>query len=142
MIRSSFWPATLLKSDSNAYVFLWILANTSFEEPLRTAASEETLGSDCLRLSFWRVSLKTIQAYRNTSHFQTRVLFKFNPWALFWTQVSFMTEKQTLVVPGLLVAFAWNALQLPVFFVLWLCQPYPEYRVIWSNKLCYRLSNS
>ena len=31
-----------------------------FEGHLRTAASEVTLGSDSLRLSFWRVAFKTI----------------------------------------------------------------------------------
>ena len=38
-----------------------------------------------------------------------------------------------------------NALQLPVFLfflLLWLCQPYPEYRWIQSKKLFHRLSNS
>ena len=34
--------------------------NTYFEEYLHTAASEVTLGSDCLRLSFWTVAFKTI----------------------------------------------------------------------------------
>ena len=43
---------------SNEY---WqISKNTYFGEHLRTAASEETLGSDCLGLSFWRVAFKTI----------------------------------------------------------------------------------
>ena len=37
-----------------------ISKNTCFEEHLRTAASEETLGSDCFGLSFWRVTLKSI----------------------------------------------------------------------------------
>ena len=37
-----------------------ISKNTYFEEHLHTAASEETLGSDCLGLSFWRVAFKTI----------------------------------------------------------------------------------
>ena len=35
--------------------------NTCFEEHLHMAASEETLGSDCLGLSFWRVALMTIR---------------------------------------------------------------------------------
>ena len=34
--------------------------NTYFEEHLRMAASEVTLGSDCLRLSFWKVAFKAI----------------------------------------------------------------------------------
>ena len=34
--------------------------STYFEERLRTAASELTLGSDCLGLSFWAVAFKTI----------------------------------------------------------------------------------
>ena len=34
--------------------------NTIFEEHLRMAASEVTLGSDCLGLSFWTVAFKTI----------------------------------------------------------------------------------
>ena len=37
-----------------------ISKSTCFEEHLRTAASEETSGSDCLGLSFWRVALKAI----------------------------------------------------------------------------------
>ena len=57
-------PATLLKRDSNT-VFsseYWeISKNTYFEEHPRTTASEVTLGSDCLGLSFWRVAFKTIQ---------------------------------------------------------------------------------
>ena len=36
---------------------------TSFEEQLRTATSEETLGSDCLGLSLERVTLKTTLTY-------------------------------------------------------------------------------
>ena len=40
-----------------------ISKNTYFEEHLRTAASEETLGSDCLGLSFWRVAFKTTLTY-------------------------------------------------------------------------------
>ena len=34
--------------------------DTYIYEHLRTAASEVTLGSDCLGLSFWRVIFKTI----------------------------------------------------------------------------------
>ena len=37
-----------------------ISKNTYFEEYLRTATSEVTLGSDCLGLSFWTVAFKTI----------------------------------------------------------------------------------
>ena len=37
-----------------------ISKKTYFEEHLRTAASEVTLGGDCLGLSFWPVALKTI----------------------------------------------------------------------------------
>ena len=37
-----------------------ISKNTYFAEHLRTAVSEETLGSDCLGLSFWRITFKTI----------------------------------------------------------------------------------
>ena len=33
------------------------------EEHLRTAASEVTLGKDCLVLSFWKVAFKTILTY-------------------------------------------------------------------------------
>ena len=36
-----------------------ILKNTSFEEHLRTAASELTFWSDCLELCFW-IAFKTI----------------------------------------------------------------------------------
>ena len=36
-----------------------ISKNTYFEEHLRTAAPDVTLGSDCLGLSFWRVACKT-----------------------------------------------------------------------------------
>ena len=39
-----------------------ISENIYFEEHLLRAASEETLGSDCLGLSFWRVVFKTILA--------------------------------------------------------------------------------
>ena len=35
-----------------------ISKNTYFEEHLRTAASEVTLGSDCLGRSFWTVASK------------------------------------------------------------------------------------
>ena len=37
-----------------------ISKKTYFEEHLCTAASEETLGSDCLGLSYSRVAFKTI----------------------------------------------------------------------------------
>ena len=37
-----------------------ISKNTIFEEHLRLAASEVTLRSDCLGLSFWTVAFKTI----------------------------------------------------------------------------------
>ena len=37
-----------------------ISKNTYFEEHLRTAASEVSIGSDCLGLSFWTVAFKTI----------------------------------------------------------------------------------
>ena len=37
-----------------------ISKDTCFEEHLRTAASEVTLGSDCLELSFWIVAFETI----------------------------------------------------------------------------------
>ena len=40
---------------------LWeISKNTYFEEHLRTAALEVTLGRDCLGLFLWRVAFKTI----------------------------------------------------------------------------------
>ena len=58
-------PATLLKRDSNTDVFCEyceISMNTYFEEHLRTAASELTLGSDSLGVSFWTVAFKTILA--------------------------------------------------------------------------------
>ena len=70
-----------------------ISQKTCFEEHLRTPASEETLWSDWLGLSFWRVAFKNIQTkqyYKNTIRFQTRILFKFNPYALFQTQVSYI----------------------------------------------------
>ena len=37
-----------------------MFSNTCFEEHLRTAVSEETLGGNFLGPSFWRVALKTI----------------------------------------------------------------------------------
>ena len=40
-----------------------ISKNTYLEEHLRTAACELTLGSNCLRLSFWAVAFKTILTY-------------------------------------------------------------------------------
>ena len=72
-----------------------ISENTCFEEHLRTASYEVTLGSYCLGLSFWRVAFKTIltsEYYKYTSRFQTRFLFKFNPYALFWTQVFYVNH--------------------------------------------------
>ena len=57
-----------------------ISKNTSFEEHLRSAASEVTLGSDCVGLSFWRVAFKTILTCyycKNTSRFQARALAQF-----------------------------------------------------------------
>ena len=47
-------------------------------------ASEETLGSDLLGLSFRRVAFKTILISNITKiRFQTRTIFKVNPYALF-----------------------------------------------------------
>ena len=40
-----------------------ISKNTYLEEHLCAAASELTLGSDCLGLSFWRIAFKTILTY-------------------------------------------------------------------------------
>ena len=40
------------------YEYCEISKNTYFEEHLRTAASEVTLGSDCLGFSFWTVAFK------------------------------------------------------------------------------------
>ena len=54
-----------------------ISQKTYFEEHLRTAASDVTLGSDSLGLSFWRDPFKTIltqQYYTNNSRFQTKAL--------------------------------------------------------------------
>ena len=51
------------------------------EEHLRTAASQVTLGRDCLVLSFWKVAFKTIltyEYYKNTSCFQNRYHFNLN----------------------------------------------------------------
>ena len=41
-----------------SYEYWEISKNTYFEEHLCTAASEVTLESDCLGLSFWRVAFK------------------------------------------------------------------------------------
>ena len=40
-----------------------ICKNTYLEEHLGAAASEVTLGSDCLELSFWRIAFKTVLTY-------------------------------------------------------------------------------
>ena len=53
-----------------------ISKNNYFEEHLRTAASEVTLGSDCLGLSFWTVAFKTIWLSNFT---QIPVAFKPEP---------------------------------------------------------------
>lgn len=36
--------------------------------------------------------------------------------------------REVLVMLVAVIAFAWNSLQLPIFFLFWLCQRYPEYR--------------
>ena len=33
-----------------------------------------------------------------------------------------------VMLVAVLIAFAWNSLQLPIFFLFWLFQRYPEYR--------------
>ena len=38
----------------------WEISQNTYSEHLRTAASEGTLKSDCLELSFWTVAFKTI----------------------------------------------------------------------------------
>ena len=72
---------------------LWeISKNTYFEEHLRTAALEVTLGRDRLGLFFWRVAFKTIltqevtlQKYQSFSEpytqFGAYALFRFNSYA-------------------------------------------------------------
>ena len=40
-----------------------ISKKTYLEEYLRTAASEVTLGSDSLEVSFWRIAFKTVLTY-------------------------------------------------------------------------------
>ena len=56
-----------------------ISKNTSFEEHLRTPASEVTLGRDCLGLFSWRVAFKTILTYYyyKNSRFQARAFTQF-----------------------------------------------------------------
>ena len=51
-----------------------------FEEHLRTAASEVTLGSDSFRLTFWRVAFKTILTCNVTKMLQSlsSQSFKYN----------------------------------------------------------------
>ena len=58
-----------------------ISKNTYFEEHLRTAASEVTLGIDYLGISFWTDSFKTILTFKPELQSQVEVyaLFKFNP---------------------------------------------------------------
>ena len=51
--------------------------DTYFEEHLRTAASEVTLGSDCLGLSFWTAAFKTILRLGNITNIPAA--FKFSP---------------------------------------------------------------
>ena len=43
-----------------SYEYCKISKKTYFEDYLRTAASEVTLGSDCIGLSFWTAAFKTI----------------------------------------------------------------------------------
>ena len=43
-----------------SFEYCEISRNTYFEEHLRTAASEVTLGTDCLGLFFWTVAFKTV----------------------------------------------------------------------------------
>ena len=73
-----------------------ISKNAFFEEHLRTIAGELTLRSDCLELSFWRVTfkkpscfskIKVPVAYRPelSPKFGAYALFKFNTYAFFWT---------------------------------------------------------
>ena len=65
-----------------------ISKNIYFEEHLRTAASEVTLGNDCLGLSFWTAAFETIltkKYYKFTSRFQTRALIEI--WRIFSLQI-------------------------------------------------------
>ena len=71
-----------------------ISKNTYFEEHLRTAASEETLESDCLGLSFWRVPFKPEPSLNLTLS-----LYSENRFSMFI--INGYDIKQTLVVPGL-----------------------------------------
>ena len=99
-------PVTLLKRDSTTDVFPVnigkFLKKTYFEEHLRPPASEETLRSDWLRLSFWRIAFKNIQTFKPepplnltpTLYFELRF-----PVSI----INGSTERQTLLVPGLLV---------------------------------------
>ena len=53
------------------------ISNTYLQEHLGAAASEVTLGSDCLGLPFWTAAFKTIltqKYYKYTSRFQTIAL--------------------------------------------------------------------
>ena len=84
-----------------------ISKNTYFEEDLRTAASEVTLESDCLGLSFWTVAFKTNLTLSNQSfkHNLAHIpSLNLTPTLSF--EPGFACSSLTLVVPGLLVAFA------------------------------------
>ena len=78
-----------------------ISENTYFEEHLRTAASEETLESDCLGLSFWRVPFKPEPSLNLTLS-----LYSENRFSMFI--INGYDIKQTLVVPGLPVLLVTN----------------------------------
>ena len=56
----SCFPVNIAKFLMFSCEYCEISKNTYFEEDLRTAAPEMTLGSDCLGRSFWTVAFKTI----------------------------------------------------------------------------------
>ena len=58
-----YYNETLIQMFSCEYCEIFLRIPTYFEEYLRTAASEVTLGSDFLGLSFWTVVFKTILSY-------------------------------------------------------------------------------
>ena len=74
-----------------------------FEEHLRTAASEETIGSDWIGLSFWRVAFKTTKipvALKLEPSLNLIPTVYLNTGFLCST-LTVTAEKQTLLVPGL-----------------------------------------
>ena len=84
-----------------------ISKNTYFEEHLHTAASEVTLGNDCLGLSFWIVAFKTILSIitKIPVGFKQELYTQFSAYTLFnlgfvCSPLTVTTEKANACSPG------------------------------------------